>query len=222
MIYLIYLLYQRFFLLSSMGREWAREFVVCVLLCFVLVWLGILCVCVMCAGCGGGRDRKRAGEGARGWGDDAVVKRVYSAIQNGDLWTEISVHRCYYRCKSVCIREIQTNAHAQTTPLHSPFVSQPSVVLSLGRLFKRCTFFRSIRLVRCHCHSIFCPMCIFSSLPLFCNAPFIIMVYLTLFFGESHVNCFYAQFFSHSQFRMRFGLVPPVMLLCLHLGAIQM
>lgn len=139
LIYLIYLLYQRFFLLSSMGREWAREFVVCVLLCFVLVWLGILCVCY--AGCEGERDRKREGGSARGWGDDAVVKRVYSAIQNGDLWTEISVHRCYYRCKSVCIREIQTNAHAQTTPLHSPFVSQPSVVLSLGRLFKRCTFF---------------------------------------------------------------------------------
>lgn len=220
MIYLIYLLYQRFFLLSSMGREWAREFVVCVLLCFVLVWLGILCVCY--AGCEGERDRKREGGSALGWGDDAVVKRVYSAIQNGDLWTEISVHRCYYRCKSVCIREIQTNAHAQ---LNSTSLSLRLATFCrplFGSIVWTMHFFRSIRLVRCHCHSIFCPMCIFSSLPLFCNAPFIIMVYLTLFFGESHVNCFYAQFFSHSQFRMRFGLVPPVMLLCLHLGAIQM
>lgn len=86
----------------------------------------------------------------------------YRTVIYGQKSASIDVTTDANLCAFVKYKQMHT---LNSTPLHSPIVSQPPVVLSLGRLFKRCTFFVvyvwSVVIVIL----FFCSMCVFSSVP---------------------------------------------------------
>lgn len=109
--------------------------------CYALFWFGsAFCVCVMRGVKASEIEREREGAHA----DEVTMLLLNVSIQRyrtviyGQKSASIDVTTDANLCAFVKYKQMHT---LNSTPLHSPFVSQPSVVLSLGRLFKRCTFF---------------------------------------------------------------------------------